>query len=67
MLSPKIGTGKNEPDPNLGRKIGLVTFLQLSGSNKYVESMLRNKKSMESHTKTEWEQIVKDLLNKKVK
>jgi hypothetical protein len=56
---------KNEPDPN--RKIGLVTFLQLSGTNKYTEAMLRSKNAMEAHTKAEWDQIVNDLLKKKVK
>jgi len=48
------------------KKIGLVTFVQLTEPNRYVVSMLKNKHGMEVHTKKEWEQIVEDLLKKKV-
>ena len=61
----QVDTKKDKPIPD--RKIGLVTFLQVSGANKYVEAMLRSKNAMEAHTKAEWEQIVKNLLNKKVR
>jgi hypothetical protein len=57
--------GKENVGPE--RKIGLVTFLQVSGANKYVEAILQSKYAMEAHTRAEWEQIVKGLLNRKVK
>lgn len=55
--------------PNLERKIGLVTFIQgcEPKPNKYVEAMLRSNHMMDAYTKAQWEQIVGDLLNKKVK
>lgn len=63
---------QNKPDqdkPNLERKIGLVSFIQVSEPkpNKYVEAMLRSKYVMNVYTKVQWEQIVAELLNKKVK
>jgi len=69
------GTGNGEqnntpPDkkdePGGEKKIGLVTFIQATEPNKYVVSILKNKRSMEAHTKQEWEQIVKNLLGQKV-
>lgn len=51
---------------NPDRKLGLTSFIQLSKPNKYVEAILRNRRSMEVHTLAEWQQIVKDLLKTKV-
>jgi hypothetical protein len=67
----KAGSGNGTPPdkkekPGDEKKIGLVTFIQSAEPNKYVVSMLKNKKAMEVHTKTEWEQIVDDLLKQKV-
>jgi hypothetical protein len=56
---------KNNAAPE--QKIGLAAFIQLSGVNKYMEAMLRSNKAMEVHTKSEWEEVVTDLLKKKVK
>ena len=62
---PDSGKGdKNVPDPN--KKIGFAIFIQRAKPNNYVEAMLKNKRAMEIHTLAEWQQIVKDLLNKKV-
>jgi hypothetical protein len=52
--------------PGGEKQMGLVTFIQIAEPNKYVVSILKAKHGMEAHTKSEWEQIVKDLLNKKV-
>jgi hypothetical protein len=57
--------GKTKPEQGK-RKMGLVTFIQLAEPNKYVQAILKNKRSMEAHTKDEWEQIVKYLLEQKV-
>jgi hypothetical protein len=67
--APDKDNDKKEEDSGTDKKIGLTTFLQLSEpkQNKYVEAILRNKRNMEAHTKTEWKQIVSELLNKKVK
>lgn len=62
--------GNNTPPPDEKKdgekKMGLVTFIQTAEPNKYVISILKIKHGMEAHTKAEWEQIVKNLLNKKV-
>ena len=60
------GGKPKKPESGSDKKIGLVTFIQLTEPNKYVAAMLKNKRSMEAHTKAEWEQIVTDLLNQKV-
>jgi len=65
------GTQNNTPPPDQKKpggekQMGLVTFIQIAEPNKYVVPILKIKHGMEAHTKSEWEQIVKDLLNKKV-
>ena len=60
------GNGDKETKPDLNKKIGLVAFIQSSKPNKYVQAMLKNKRALEAHTLTEWQQIVKELLNTKV-
>jgi len=60
------GNGDKEKKPDINKKIGLVAFIQSSKPNKYVYAMLKNKRALEAHTLTEWQQIVSELLNTKV-
>jgi hypothetical protein len=60
------GNGDKKTKPDQTKKIGLVAFIQLTEPNKYVEAMLKSKRAMETHTETEWQQIVKDMLETKV-
>jgi hypothetical protein len=59
------GSGKNNV-PVSDKKIGFAVFVQRANPNKYVIAMLKSKNAMKVHTLEEWQQIVTDLLNKKV-
>ena len=64
--SGKSDTGNGNDTPTPDEKMGLAIFVQRASPNKYVIAMLKNKNAMEVHTLEQWQQIVKDLLGKKV-
>lgn len=47
--------------------IGLERFLQLEPQKRGIIAILRSKYAAEIHLKAEWEEIVKNVLNRKVK
>lgn len=47
--------------------IGLERFLQLEPQKRGIIAILRSKYAAEIHLKAEWNEIVKDVLNRKVK
>ena len=47
--------------------IGLERFLQLEPQKRGIIAILRSKYAAEIHLKTEWNEIVKNVLNRKVK
>ncbi len=49
------------------QKIGLERFMQLEPQKRGIAAILRRKYAMEVHTQAEWESIVENVLNRKVK
>nr|DAW67044.1 MAG TPA: hypothetical protein [Herelleviridae sp.] len=47
--------------------IGLERFLQLEPQKRGIIAILRSKYAAEIHLKAEWNEIVKNILNRKVK
>jgi len=47
--------------------IGLERFLQLEPQKRGIIAILRSKYAAEIHLKAEWKEIVKNVLNRKVK
>ena len=47
--------------------IGLERFLQLEPQKHGIIAILRSKYAAEIHLKAEWEEIIKNVLNRKVK
>lgn len=60
----KTETEKTET-PEKG--IGLERFLQLEPQRRGIMAILRSKYATEIHTQAEWETIVTNVLNRKVK
>ena len=48
-------------------KIGLERFLQLEPQKRGITAILRSKYAAEIHTQAEWETVVENVLNRKVK
>lgn len=63
-----MGTGKKKTGEPLLKepKMGLLRFLQIEEQPSGIKTILTIKHKAEVHTENEWENIVSDLLSKKI-
>lgn len=64
MSKNESETDKNKP---IELKIGLERFLQVKPQKRGIMAILRSKYAAEVHVQAEWETIVMNVLNRKVK